>query len=65
MPIFTAVTERASHPYRLKIRPCDAPVGHHRWEIHDDQGLLEKSAASFATKREAEENGPSGDARSH
>jgi hypothetical protein len=51
------VTERSSHPYQLKITPCDARLGHHRWEIHDDQGLLTKSAVSFATKGEAKENG--------
>jgi hypothetical protein len=55
--IFANVTERSPHPYRLKVRPCEARVGRHRWEILDDDGLLQTSATSFETEREAKENG--------
>jgi hypothetical protein len=51
------VTEQSPHPYHLKIRPCDAHVGRHRWEILDNEGLLQRSADSFATEREAKDNG--------
>jgi hypothetical protein len=32
-------------------------VGRHRWEILDSEGLLQTSAGSFATEREAKDNG--------
>jgi hypothetical protein len=51
------VTKQSPHPYYLKIRPCNAHVDRHRWEIRDNEGLLQTSADSFATEREAKENG--------
>src|ERR1700730_8430348 len=41
----------------LKIRPCNAHVDRYRWEILDNEGLLQTSADSFATEREAKGNG--------
>ena len=51
------VTKQSPHPYYLKIIPCNARVDRHRWEIHDNEGLLQTSAGSFATEREAKDNG--------
>ncbi len=51
------VTKQSPHPYYLKIRPCNAHVDRHRWEILDNEGLLQTSADSFATEREAKDNG--------
>ena len=51
------VAEQSPHPYRLKIRPCDVHVGCYRWELLDTDGLLETSAVSFATEREAKDKG--------
>jgi hypothetical protein len=48
---------RLPHPFRLKIRPCDVQVGLYRWKIFDQDGLLQTSATSFATEREARDNG--------
>jgi hypothetical protein len=53
----TAQHAIAPHPYRIKTRHCDTHVGLSRWEIHDDDGLLQTSAASFATEQEARNNG--------
>jgi hypothetical protein len=51
------VAKKSSHPYYLKIRPCNEHVGRHRWEILDNEGLLQTSAGSFATERAAKDNG--------
>jgi hypothetical protein len=51
------VTAKSPHPYYLKIKPCNGDVDRHRWEIFDDEGLLQRSADSFATEREAKDNG--------
>jgi hypothetical protein len=51
------VTKQSPHPYYLKIRPCNTHVDRHRWEILDNEGLLQTSANSFATEREAQDNG--------
>jgi hypothetical protein len=51
------VTKQSPHPYRLKTRPSDTDVGRYRWEIYDDDGLLETSPTSFATEREAIDKG--------
>ncbi len=51
------VTKKSPHPYYLKIRPCDGDVDRHRWDIFDNEGLLQTSADSFATEREAKDNG--------
>ena len=51
------MTKQSPHPYYLKIRPCNAHVDRHRWEILDNEGLLQTSADSFATEREAKDNG--------
>jgi hypothetical protein len=51
------VTKKFPHPYYLIIRSCDADVDRHRWEIFDNEGLLQTSADSFATEREAKDNG--------
>jgi hypothetical protein len=37
--------------------PPSADVDRHRWEILDNEGLLQTSADSFATEREAKDNG--------
>jgi hypothetical protein len=50
------VTKKSPHPYYLKIRPCDVHVGCYRWELLDTEGLIETSH-SFATEREAKDNG--------
>src|SRR5580704_8808501 len=57
------VTKQSPHPYYLKIRPCNAHVDRHRWEILDNEGLLQTSAESFATERE--DNGRLTDRRLH
>jgi hypothetical protein len=51
------MTKQSPHPYYLKIRPCDVHVDRQRWEIFDNEGLLQTSADSFATEREAKDNG--------
>ena len=51
------MTKKSLRPYYLKIRPCDAHVGRYRWEILDSEGLLQTSADSFGTEREARDNG--------
>jgi hypothetical protein len=44
-------------PLLLENQPCDADVDRHRWEIFDNEELLQTSADSFATEREAKDNG--------
>ena len=51
------VTKQSPHPYYLKIRPCNVHVDRYRWEILDNEELLQTSADSFATEREAKDNG--------
>ena len=41
----------------MKIKKCNARSDRFRWEILDSEGLLQKSAKSFATEREAKDNG--------
>jgi hypothetical protein len=36
------VTKQSPHPYFLKIRPCNVHVDRHRWEILDNEGLLQR-----------------------
>jgi hypothetical protein len=51
------VTKKTPHPYQLKIRPCVAPIGHHRWEILDGDEVVDGSWHTFATEQEAKDNG--------
>jgi len=36
------VTKQSPHPYYLKIRPCNAHVDRHRWEILDNEGYCKR-----------------------
>jgi hypothetical protein len=51
------MTKQSPHPYHLKIRACDTPVGHSRWEILDSDGVVGASSRSFATEQEAADSG--------
>jgi hypothetical protein len=45
------------HPYYLKITAGSEDAGRFRWEILDGDGVLDTSADSFATGREATDSG--------
>ena len=53
------MSKHRPHPYVLKIGPCNERGDRYRWGILDKEGLLQTSADSFATGREAEDNGQS------
>jgi hypothetical protein len=51
------VAKKLPHPYYLKIKAGIEDAGRYRWEIHDDDGVLNVSFETFATGREARDSG--------
>jgi hypothetical protein len=51
------VAKKLPHPYYLKITAGSEDAGRFRWEILDSNAVLDTSADSFATGREARDSG--------
>jgi hypothetical protein len=51
------VAKKLPHPYALRITAVSEDAGRFRWEILDNDGVVDTSADSFATGREARDNG--------